>query len=143
MKISFDLDDTLIMSETTQVSSEKLINGEVLRKGTIKLLLELQKSHELWIYTTSFRTPWVIKWAFRLKGIKIFRVINQTEHMELMKQLNLVKSPTKFPSQFGIDLHIDDSLGVKQEGQDFGFNVLRVDLIEEKWTEFIFEYFSF
>ena len=45
--------------------------------------------------------------------------------------------PTKFPSQFGIDLHIDDSEGVVIEGKEYGFKVLRVDPEDKNWTQTI------
>lgn len=137
MKISFDIDDTLIFYDRSKNGKIKLLNGEFLREGAIELLKELQESHELWIYTTSLRTPWLLKLSFRLKGIKIRRVINQNEHMKLSKILNMNTIPTKLPSQFGIDLHIDDSEGVVIEGKQHGFKVLRVDPEDKSWVQTI------
>jgi hypothetical protein len=134
MKISFDIDDTLIFYDKSKNGSQKLLNGESLRKGTIDLLKDLQNNHELWVYTTSLRTPWLLKLSFLLKGIKIERVINQTEHMKLCKSLNISNIPTKYPSKYGIDLHIDDSEGVVMEGEKYGFRVLRVDPEDLNWT---------
>lgn len=133
MRISFDIDDTLIFYEKSKNGKDKLLNGEYLREGTLELLKELQEKHELWIYTTSFRNPYLLKFSFFLKGIKITRVINQNEHMKLTKILNPDSLPTKLPSHFGIDLHIDDSKGVLIEGQKHGFNVLRIDPDDQKW----------
>lgn len=134
MRISFDIDDTLVLYDKSRNGSKRLLNGECLRDGTIDLLKHLQKSHELWIYTSSLRTPWLIKLSFRLRGIEIKRVIDRCEHARLLEELNLESPPTKYPSKFGIDLHIDDSEGVVAEGQQYGFDVLRVDPMDENWT---------
>lgn len=42
--------------------------------------------------------------------------------------------PSKFPLAFGIDLHIDDSEGVRMEGEAHGFRVLVVRPDDERWT---------
>jgi hypothetical protein len=64
MKIAFDLDDTLIpMSVTFKCGVDKSghpdgsIALESLRKGAKELLIEISNKHELWIYTSSYRTP--------------------------------------------------------------------------------------
>ena len=139
MKISFDIDDTLIFYDKSKNGRVKLLNGEFLREGTIELLKELQEKHELWIYTTSLRTPWLLKLSFRLKGVKIHRVINQNEHMKLKELVSINNFPTKLPKEFGIDLHIDDSEGVVMEGKQHGFKVMRVDPEDKNWTQTIKE----
>ena len=134
MKISFDIDDTLILYDSKKKENNncRLLNGEILRYGTINLLKELEKEHELWIYTTSFRSPWVLKLCFWLKGVKIKKVVNQNLHSKIIKSKNI--SATKLPSYFGIDLHVDDSLGVVEEGKKFGFDVIVIDPNDEEWT---------
>lgn len=134
MRISFDIDDTLIFCDKSRNGNSKLLNGESLREGTIELLRQLQVDHELFIYTTSLRRPWLLKLSFRLKGVRIRRVINQDEHQKLSRELGLSAMPTKYPSKFGIDLHIDDSEGVQIEGKQHGFNVLRISQDDDHWT---------
>ena len=137
MKISFDIDDTLILYDKLESNSDKLLNGEYLRDGTIFLLKELAKKHELWIYTTSFRTPLLLKFYFWLKGVKIKRVINQNIHNKILIEYNFSRMPSKLPSHFDIDVHIDDSYGVVKEGELFGFNVIQVTPNQENWKEII------
>ena len=136
MRISFDIDDTIILSDKSKNKStnDKLLSGEVLREGTIGLLKDLQNEHEIWLYTTSFRSPTLTKFFFRLKGVKIIRVINQDEHMQLLKEINCKTSPTKLPNHYDIDLHIDDSKGVVIEGEKYGYSVLRIDPQNDDWT---------
>lgn len=43
--------------------------------------------------------------------------------------------PTKNPAAFGIALHIDDSEGVRQEGEAHGFRVLVISRNDEDWTD--------
>ncbi|MFK5976516.1 MAG: hypothetical protein QM493_08420 [Sulfurovum sp.] len=139
MKISFDIDDTLILYNKGDYASDRLLNGEYLRDGTIFLLKELAKKHELWIYTSSFRTPFLLKFYFWLKGVKIKRVINQDIHNKILKEYNFSTVPSKLPSHFDIDVHIDDSDGVVQEGEIFGFNVIQVRPSQENWKEIILD----
>ena len=139
MRISFDLDDTLVLHGNVSYNDTdgKLLSGEVLRKGSVSLLKELVQDHELWIYTTSFRKPWVLKFSFWLKGIKINRVINETAHRQMLRTYCPDFQPSKYPKHFGIDVHIDDSKGVQKEGEIFGFNVIQVDPDDINWTETI------
>lgn len=134
MRISFDIDDTIIFYDKSLNGKDRLLNGEFLREGTLSLFKELQKEHELFLYTASLRTPWLLKLSFWLKGIKLGGVINQDVHESLRKELNLNDFPTKYPSRFGIDLHVDNSKGVLLEGRKFGFRVLLVDEEDKDWT---------
>jgi hypothetical protein len=43
--------------------------------------------------------------------------------------------PSKYPPAFDIDLHVDDSEGVRMEGDEFGFRVVVVRPDDENWTE--------
>ncbi len=135
MRISFDIDDTIIFYDKEKNGKDRLLNGEYLRDGTIALFKELQKEHELFLYTASLRSPWLLKLSFWMKGVKLSGVINQDEHDRLRKELRLNNFPTKYPSKFGIDLHVDNSKGVVLEGQRFGFKVLRIDEEGENWCE--------
>ena len=82
MRISFDLDHTLVPYDKkgrAEADCKLLLSGDLMRKGTIQLLKTLQKDHELWIYTSSFRGPMALKFSFWLKGISIKKVINGDE----------------------------------------------------------------
>jgi hypothetical protein len=57
-------------------------------------------------------------------------VANQSVHS---KKVN--HRATKYPPAFGIDLLIDDSEGVKIEGQKFDFDVLCIKPDDEDWIE--------
>lgn len=45
--------------------------------------------------------------------------------------------PSKYPKHYGIDVHIDDSVGVLKEGSMFGFRVIQVDPEDYSWTDTI------
>jgi len=137
MRISFDIDDTIIFYDKDKRARcrDRLFCGERLRDGTVALFRELQKTHELWLYTSSLRPPWKLRLQFLLKGIRIEHVVNHEEHLELLSSLQLKSSPTKLPNKYGIDLHVDDSAGVAEEGRRYGFRVLCIDPHDEHWTE--------
>ena len=63
MRVSFDLDEVLFVDPKKYEIEEPLrglagmLFKERLRKGTVKLIHELQKrGFEVWIYTSSFRS---------------------------------------------------------------------------------------
>lgn len=43
--------------------------------------------------------------------------------------------PSKYPSKYRIDLHIDDDITVAQNGKIYGFNVFIVGKQDDEWTE--------
>ncbi|WP_228388515.1 hypothetical protein [Chryseobacterium sp. CBo1] len=94
MKISFDLDDTII---STKFSLEKeslwskIIRSERIRVGTISLFKQLrEQKHEIYIYTTSYRSKIKIKLMFLSYGIPIDFVVNQQLHeKELRKEAKM------------------------------------------------------
>lgn len=47
-------------------------------------------------------------------------VVNSDIHRRSDKPRFQKQLPSKFPPSFGIDLHIDDSEGVKMEGKEHG-----------------------
>ena len=145
MKISFDLDDTLICHDPL-VPREKhtvpwilrLGFREPLRQGAVDLLRRLQSlGHEVVIYTTSHRSPRSVRWWLRCYGIRIGQVINQDIHEREVSRLSLPSFPSKLPSLFNIDLHVDDLPGVAVEGEQHGFEVLVIDPHDEDWTRHI------
>lgn len=139
MRISFDIDDTIIFYDKTKNGKDRLLNGEYLRCGTLSLFKELQRDHDLLLYTASLRSPWLLKLSFWLKGIKLSGVINQDIHDSLKYELKLQNFPTKYPSKFGIDLHVDNSKGVVLEGEKYGFKVLLIDEEDKDWIETVKE----
>lgn len=139
MKISFDLDDLLICGVRKFETEEhnfltRLLGVEKLRLGTVSLFKNLQsQNHEIYIYTTSLRSPFRIWLTFKLRGLSLNGIINKTIHDKKIKSLNI--SCSKYPPMFDIDLHIDDSDGVKTESQRHNFNVLIINENDTKWTE--------
>jgi hypothetical protein len=47
--------------------------------------------------------------------------------------------PSKVPSKFGINLHIDDDTSVKENGIQFGFNVCIINKEDEAWDQKVIE----
>lgn len=143
MRISFDLDDTLICYQAGVPSEPRLpwhwrmLGGdEPLRRGTVELLGRLsQYGWEIWIYTTSHRNPASVRWWLWCHGIQVRRVINQYIHTATLKRTPNDYPPSKNPGAFGIDLHVDDSVGVRMEGDQHGFNVVVVAPDDKSWTD--------
>lgn len=140
MQISFDLDDTLICYDQSVPREPRLswlrrlfIHDEPLRLGAARLAGELlERGHELWIYTTSFRSPRAVRRWLSAHGIPVSRVIAGTEHV---RSFGPSSSPSKRPHAFGIDLHVDDSPGVAQEARQHGFQVCIVHPSAQDWVE--------
>jgi len=141
MKISFDLDDTIIpgskVFETErQTLFQKLLGVERIRKGTIELFKELKKQdHKVGIYTTSYRSCTKIKLLFLLNGFLLDFIINQKRHLLKVNNGNIHCS--KYPLAFNIDLHIDDSRGVEIEGERYGFRTIIIDEQQPEWNNII------
>ncbi len=138
MRLAFDLDNTLIPCGH-QFPVEKplgrfwarLLHPEPLRHGTKELADYCrQRGWEVWVYTTSYRSVWRIRRLFWLHGIRLDGVVNQPRHIR-----EAHARCTKHPPSFGIDLLIDDSQGVRIEGERHGFRVLVVAPEDERWAE--------
>ena len=138
MRIAFDLDNTLIrcgydfsLEKSRRRIWAKLLGGEQLRQG-IKLLTDHCRQHgwEVWVYTTSYRSTWHIRKLFWLHGIRLDGVVNQQRH-----DREAQARCTKHPPSFGIDLLVDDSEGVRIEGERHGFRVLVVAPQDAQWAE--------
>jgi hypothetical protein len=61
-------------------------------------------------------------------------VVNQTIHEQHLFHNPRERRPSKNPAAFGIDLHVDDSEGVAEEGRRHGFAVVVVSPSDEEWT---------
>jgi len=142
MKVSFDLDDTLFVSPDNFKTEEKLkfpfcrIYKERLRLGTIDLLKWIREQGiELWIYTTSFRTEAYIRGLFRCYGIILDSVVNGDRHTREVQADKRDAMPSKYPSKYRIDLHVDDDISVVQNGRTYGFKVFLIGAQDDEWTE--------
>jgi hypothetical protein len=142
MHIAFDLDDTLIPCEFAfpLERSPWLARGlglEPLRRGTVELCRLLRgRGHRLWVYTTSLRSPTSIRLTFLAHRIHLAGVVNQDRHDRRLRNGRPRASEcSKYPPAFGIDLLVDNSEGVKEEGRRFGFSVVHVRPDDEKWVE--------
>ena len=145
MRISFDIDDTLICIMPDVPREPDCVPrflrhwyNEPLRLGAKALMSELaQQGHSLWIYTTSGRTPGYLTRWFRFYGIPIAEVVNQQKHERIVKLEAFRYRPSKYPPSFGIDVHIDDSEGVAMEGQEHGFRTIVVSINDPDWANHV------
>jgi hypothetical protein len=143
MRISFDLDDTLIL-KSVEGPCEELFparrrgeaNEERLRKGTRDLFQALrQRGWEILIYSNSYRGKTDLATWFSECGLFICGVVNQQLHdQKQMESATLGKRPAKFPPWFQVDLHVDDALEVYEDGRQFGFDVVRVTPDDPNWA---------
>nr|WP_319401734.1 hypothetical protein [uncultured Carboxylicivirga sp.] len=139
MNISFDLDSTIVPNgeefETEKRNGiARLFGIEKIRKGTPKLFLGLQRQgHKIHIYTTSFRSKIKIRLTLRYYGVKVNRIVNQTENQKALKAKNI--SVTKYPTAFGFDLHVDDSSGVEIEAEQHDFKVIIIETTDKNWID--------
>jgi hypothetical protein len=142
MRIAFDLDTTLIewgdmfpLETTMPFAPLRPWFKEPLRRGTRQLMQTLQsQGHDLWIYTTSGRDAAYLRFWFLLLGIRIGGVVNYQRHEKLLRAGHCPKC-SKYPPAFGIDLLIDDSEGVFEEGSRHGFEVLLINPSDLNWAE--------
>src|SRR5262245_38810912 len=128
MRIAFDLDDTLIpcghsfpVERPTLLA--RLFGAEPLRLGAVELLKELrQRGDEVWVYTTSLRSPWTVRCQFFAYGVRLGGVVNSDRHVhQLSRGWPNHRDVSKYPPAFGIHLLVDDLEGVALEGRRFGF----------------------
>ena len=142
MRISFDLDDTLICYQPGVPREPSLswwwqlvAKDEPLRLGARELLRELiRRGHELNVYTTSYRSPLGVRLWLRGHGIRVREVINQDVHERRLRVHRDDRPPSKNPRAFGFHLHIDDSDGVGEEGRQYGFRVVVISPHDLDWT---------
>jgi hypothetical protein len=138
MRITFDLDDTLIPSVRTFPTERpprrllgRLFCQIPVRLGTTRLLRTLtNQGHDLWIYTTSLRGRLLIRQLLNISGVRIGGVINGDNHAK-----QVTNGCSKYPPAFGIDVLVDDSPGVVLEGHRYGFRVIQVNPDDEQWAE--------
>lgn len=126
MKISFDLDGTLIPMGNDQFATEKqgifhkLMQVERMRLGTKAAFQQLKaQGHEVGIYTTSFRSKGHIRYWLRAYGLKADFIINEQVALPRLQLRNI--NASKYPPAFGIDLHFDDQPGLLLEAERYDF----------------------
>ncbi|MCB9759748.1 MAG: hypothetical protein H6739_07885 [Alphaproteobacteria bacterium] len=120
MRVAFDLDDTLIpcgLDFPTEAPALPwlawLLRPEPLRVGTTAALAALRADgHELWVYTSSFRSALSVRLTFLCYGLWLDGVINQQRHDARVGR----GGPVKDPAAFGVDLLFDDSVAVAEAG---------------------------
>jgi hypothetical protein len=142
MRIAFDLDDTLIPCEFAfPVEPAPLLARclalEPLRLGSAGLLCQLRQAGcEVWVYTTSLRSPLTVHLAFLAHGVRLGGVVNQDRHVRrLGNGRPAANECSKYPPAFAIDLLVDNCEGVREEGYRFGFRVLTVRPDDDRWAE--------
>jgi len=143
MRISFDLDDTLICFQEGVPQEPRppwylrlLVANEPLRRGTVDLIRELRdRGWEVWVYTTSNRRPSAVRRWLRLYGVRIDGFVNQDIYNAYLRRAQPDRPPSKNPAAFEIDLHVDDSEGVRMEGVQHGFHVVVVTPDDVAWAD--------
>ena len=141
MRISLDIDDTLVCSplfpsEQFVPRWRRLRYNEPMRLGARSLLEKLvQRDCQIWVYTTSYRSPSYLSGWFRCLGIRLGGVVNQDRHDRIVGR----NGPSKYPPAFGIDLHVDDSEGVGLEGRRHGFSVVVIPPEDPDWAARVLE----
>lgn len=137
-RVAFDLDGTLIPEDhpfPTEAPGWPLswLAPEPLRFGAARLLRDLRRSGcEVWIYTTSLRSPGAIRRLFRCHGVRLDGIVNQEIHD---RKLGRPRRGSKSPAAFGIDLLIDNEEGVAIEAAHRGFRVLIVSPMDLDWAD--------
>ena len=147
MRISFDLDDTLFVAEEDGFTLEPplkfpwcRIYHERLRRGTIALMQRLREADcEIWVYTTSFRSPFYIRSLFRHYGIRIDSIVNGARHAKEVQADHRDPMPSKYPAHYRIDLHVDDDRSVYANGQYYGFRVFQIGPPDNEWADKIMQ----
>jgi hypothetical protein len=139
MRIAFDLDGLLIPAPGSRMLAERLgliacaISREPMRAGAPALMRSLrQQGHEVWIYTTSLRSPRRLRFWFACLGVRLHGVVNKEVHDQCICAAGIACS--KYPPAFEIGLLIDDSEGVSMEGKYFGFSVLLISEDDRDWS---------
>ena len=141
MKISFDLDETLFVNPAEVPTEPDLkfpynkIYKDKLRKGAVELLKWINNfDTELWIYTTSNRTDRYIRGVFKHYGIRIDSIVNAVRHEKEVAR-GRANFPSKYPSVYRIDLHVDDEKSVYENGIAYGFRVYHITSDDTDWAD--------
>jgi len=137
MIISFDIDNTLIpYSDEFEVEGglfQRILGVEKLRVGTKELFGWLKdQDHKVWIYTTSYRSPYYLRKLFWSYGLFPDGFVNGKRNSRILKDNHC--NASKNPTLFGIDVHVDDLAGVGLEGAKYNFKTIIVDTDDVDWV---------
>ena len=142
MRISFDLDEVLFVSEKTHKTEPPLkfplnrIYIERLRQGTPYLINKLQDlGYEVWVYTSSFRSENYIKKLFRWYGVRFDGIVNGDRHLKEVQGTHKETLPQKLPNYYKIKLHVDDEMVICSLGHQYGFRTYHLDAQDDDWAE--------
>ncbi len=144
LRISFDLDDTLICYQDGVACEPNRVPRllrpwyrEPIRAGAPALMRELSaQGWDVWVYTTSNRPPGPLRVWFGFYGVRLGGVVNQDIY-DRWAARNGGRSgkPSKYPPGWNIRLHVDDSDGVEWEGRRHGFSVVVVSPDDPDWAD--------
>lgn len=145
MRIAFDLDDTLVpcgrsFPTAPPPGARRFLCTEPLRAGAPALIHGLLGAgHEVAVYTSSDRPRARVRLDFWSYGIGLARVVNKTAHerwaARLPRTRQALQRCLKYPPAFAIDLLVDDSHAVAEEGRALGYAVVLVDPADPTWTD--------
>lgn len=142
MRVSFDLDEVLFVDprkyeiEDPPRSFAGIFFRERLRKGTVRLIHELQRrGFEVWVYTSSFRSENYIKTLFGLYGVRFDGIVNAQRHNKEVQGNRKQRLPQKVPSHYRISLHVDDEVNIHRSASAFGFRTIRVYEPDREWAK--------
>ena len=142
MRVSFDLDEVLLVSPETHKTEPplpfplRMIFQERLRLGTPDLIRALQvQGYEVWVYTSSFRSEHYIKTLFRLYGVQFDGIVNGSRHLKEVQRDNRTVLPQKLPNRYRISLHVDDETVICSLGRQYGFRTYQLEAQDDNWKE--------
>lgn len=142
MRISFDLDDTVICHQPEIVNEPNRVPlwlrwwlNEPLRYGTTTLFQQLRlEGHSIGVYTTSYRSKHYIRSLFRCYQLSLDFIITQHDHEKKFKD-RLDKVASKMPQCYGIDFHVDDDKALMSNAANFGYHMVRVKEADPSYAQ--------
>jgi len=66
-------------------------------------------------------------------------MIYWTHSLKIKETFSRQIKPSKYPTAFNIDIHIDDSKGIEIEGEKYNFQTIIIDENMINWTSVILE----
>lgn len=123
MRVSFDLDEVLFVSEKTL-------------KTEPPLRFPLNHFYkERRVYTSSFRSEKYIKNLFRCYGVRFNGIVNGDRHLKEVQRNSKTVLPQKLPNRYRISLHIDDEAVICSLGAQYGFKTYQLYAQDDNWKE--------
>ncbi len=145
MRISFDLDGTIFVSDPLESGSSISDSvgrdkGAALRGGTRELMAALaERGWEIWFYTNSLRSrSSLLDLAGRL-NMPVrdpSHIVNQQIHENRCAEMGFapVQVPAKMPRWFGINLHVDDCPELARQISEDGCAVCLIAKDDSDWV---------